>query len=393
MALTHTDVLNKQFQTTKFRDGYDQDEVDDFLDEVLVEFQRLTAENETLRAQLAAAATAAAAPAGSPEAEGLRNDLAQAQAQAQAMQAELAQARSELEQARQQAQQAGVDGMGSAEYLQLARRVHEEHVREGVAKRDQLVADGTTQAQSLLSEAQTRASSLVTDAQAQADALLGGAQTTATTLVSEAQSKADSLVSQAQQAYDEKVSQLAGEVSQLEQSKSALQQSVTELQEFERNYRSSLKSHLETHLGELAGIAAVAVPTTISPTPPASAADTATGATGPSFATGEAPVTTGPTSVEPPVDPAATVSLEEPEPATSGDQVVDYSATPASAWTAPETAAAPEAPVGDAEATVPPVTGIPDFGTQRIDDSSSGLPGFGQATTGEQPSAPGFGGN
>ena len=41
MALTPNDVLNKQFQTTKFRDGYDQDEVDDFLDEVLAEFQRL----------------------------------------------------------------------------------------------------------------------------------------------------------------------------------------------------------------------------------------------------------------------------------------------------------------------------------------------------------------
>ena len=41
MALTPEDVVNKRFQSTKFREGYDQDEVDDFLDEVVVELRRL----------------------------------------------------------------------------------------------------------------------------------------------------------------------------------------------------------------------------------------------------------------------------------------------------------------------------------------------------------------
>ena len=35
MALTPDDVVHKRFETTRFRDGYDQDEVDDFLDEVV----------------------------------------------------------------------------------------------------------------------------------------------------------------------------------------------------------------------------------------------------------------------------------------------------------------------------------------------------------------------
>ena len=160
MALTPNDVLNKQFQTTKFRDGYDQDEVDDFLDEVLAEFQRLTAENEGLKAQLGGAAAAGSGAADSGEAEALRAQLGDAQGRLQQLEAQLvqvqtqlAQTQTELEQTKQQAQQAGLDGMGSAEYLQLARRVHEEHVREGVAKRDQLVAEGTTQAQTVLSEA------------------------------------------------------------------------------------------------------------------------------------------------------------------------------------------------------------------------------------------------
>ena len=55
MALTPEDVVNKRFQPTKFREGYDQDEVDDFLDEVVVELRRLNQENEELRQRLAAA--------------------------------------------------------------------------------------------------------------------------------------------------------------------------------------------------------------------------------------------------------------------------------------------------------------------------------------------------
>jgi len=52
MALTPEDVVNKRFQATKFREGYDQDEVDDFLDEVVNELRRLSEENEDLRVKL-----------------------------------------------------------------------------------------------------------------------------------------------------------------------------------------------------------------------------------------------------------------------------------------------------------------------------------------------------
>ncbi len=54
MALTPEDVVNKRFQATKFREGYDQDEVDDFLDEVVNELRRLTEDNEELRQKLSA---------------------------------------------------------------------------------------------------------------------------------------------------------------------------------------------------------------------------------------------------------------------------------------------------------------------------------------------------
>ena len=42
MALTPEDVLDKNFTATQFRRGYDEQEVDDFLDEVVVELRRLT---------------------------------------------------------------------------------------------------------------------------------------------------------------------------------------------------------------------------------------------------------------------------------------------------------------------------------------------------------------
>lgn len=57
--LTEGDILNKNFQSTKFRQGYDVFEVDDFLDRVLATIRELhagnqafSAENADLRARL-----------------------------------------------------------------------------------------------------------------------------------------------------------------------------------------------------------------------------------------------------------------------------------------------------------------------------------------------------
>src|ERR1700758_677947 len=53
MPLTPADVRNKQFSTTRLRPGYDEEEVDAFLDEVEAELDRLIQENEELRSKLA----------------------------------------------------------------------------------------------------------------------------------------------------------------------------------------------------------------------------------------------------------------------------------------------------------------------------------------------------
>lgn len=60
--LTAEDVLNKAFSKTKYREGFDQDEVDDFLDEVAHTVTSLTAERDDLAARLQQALAGGGAP-------------------------------------------------------------------------------------------------------------------------------------------------------------------------------------------------------------------------------------------------------------------------------------------------------------------------------------------
>jgi DivIVA domain-containing protein len=53
MPLTRKDIRNKKFNTTYLRAGYDEEEVDDFLEEAGQELDKLIETNEELRSQLA----------------------------------------------------------------------------------------------------------------------------------------------------------------------------------------------------------------------------------------------------------------------------------------------------------------------------------------------------
>ena len=63
MAFTPEDVLNKHFTATQFRRGYDEQEVDDFLDEIVVELRRLSTDNVDLGEQLKACQESKGIPA------------------------------------------------------------------------------------------------------------------------------------------------------------------------------------------------------------------------------------------------------------------------------------------------------------------------------------------
>ncbi|MFD4421521.1 DivIVA domain-containing protein [Agromyces sp. NPDC058484] len=222
MALTPEDVVNKRFQATKFREGYDQDEVDDFLDEVVVELRRLNQENDELRQRLSAAeARAAEAGKGAPAAPAPAAVYAEpaappptvaVPAQPAAAQAP-AQSQSELD-----------EQTSTTNLLQLARRLHEEHVREGIEKRDALIAEG---------------------------------HATAARVVAEAEAKQ------------------RAQMGILDQERLALEKRVDELRVFEREYRQKLKSYIEGQLRELDTSAPVQVSGNQGFSSPVSASDQA----------------------------------------------------------------------------------------------------------------------
>ena len=257
MALTPEDVVNKRFQHVKFRDGYDQDEVDDFLDEVVVEIRRLYQENDELRQKLSSAeqrvkeldaggasaaapaqdidatqAMPAAVPASSsqneavapaqeqaPEAPAVAEpteepsapvvkDIAPApQTDAQSESAPAVNAAAPAAAGTAAGTAAGL-GLGSSlggdgdahGLIALAQRVHDEHVAEGERRRDELIRT---------------------------------AETEASDIVGKAESKRDETLST------------------LESQKSTLERSIDQLSNFERQYRTRLKSYLNDQLRDL----------------------------------------------------------------------------------------------------------------------------------------------
>jgi DivIVA domain-containing protein len=193
MSLTPEDIHYKKFQPTKFREGYDQDEVDEFLDEIIVEFRRLNQENEDLRQRLLASEGRIAELQRSPGA--LSGSLT-------ATDADVATSITNPGAAFPEAlTEAAVNEPNNTNnLLQLARKLHDEHVREGIAKRDALIAEGQATAARLLRE-------------------------------TEAQQRSD--------------------LSRLEQEKALLEHAIAELRQYERDYRASIRSFIEAQLRDL----------------------------------------------------------------------------------------------------------------------------------------------
>ena len=161
MALTPEDVIKKSFSATHLRRGYDETQVDDFLDEVVVELRRLLAENDSLRTDLedcrasrgmggddterftpAAAVPGMGSGASDERAEQLQVELEEARRELAACQ----EARAQAEERAQAAEGSRVEGAEGAS-------AEVEDLRGRVAASDQRVRELEGQ----LSEAQDRA--------------------------------------------------------------------------------------------------------------------------------------------------------------------------------------------------------------------------------------------
>ena len=144
MALTPEDIVNKRFQSSKLlREGYDQDEVDDFLDGIVVEMRSLIADRDALKQRL--------------EAAELRQDEAPA-----AVVAAPVPAAAPVAAAAPTTQDILEETQSSNNMLVLARRLHEEHVREGIERRDALIAEAHENAARIISDAETTANEQIT---------------------------------------------------------------------------------------------------------------------------------------------------------------------------------------------------------------------------------------
>ncbi|MFY1637533.1 DivIVA domain-containing protein [Solwaraspora sp. WMMB335] len=225
MPLTPADVHNVAFKKPPIgKRGYDEEEVDAFLDEVERELARLIEENNELRAQVERGGRGGPpGPGADPRMAAELNDLkaqldriqrdkAAAEQAARAMQAE-------LEQVRSTGGPPGVGGVGG---------------------------DGEQQALRVLMMAQRTADDHLSDARREADKLLSDARTKAEEVTREARAKADALERDARQRHQEAMGGLDAK-------RTALQKHIEELKQFEREYRTRLKAYLESQLRDLDG--------------------------------------------------------------------------------------------------------------------------------------------
>lgn len=258
MRLTPADVHNVAFKKPSIgKRGYDEDEVDAFLDIVEAELTQLIEENNELRQQAGGGqpipvAEPAAVPVDDGDAQGqigrltgdneqLRQQLAQAQsdlaeqtaaAQAAAQQAQAAQQHAEQaptsapEPAQEVVQPAAPAAIGhhvqAARVLELAQQTA-----------DQVTDEANTEANRVVTEARQSSESIVAEANAQADAA-----------VRDSQIKAEAIDRESQRKYSEVMSQLTAQ-------RTSLENKIDSLRTYEREYRTRLKGWITDQLQQL----------------------------------------------------------------------------------------------------------------------------------------------
>jgi DivIVA domain-containing protein len=275
MPLTPAEVHNVAFKKPPIgKRGYDEEEVDAFLDIVEVELSRLIEENNDLRSRMASGQPAPAAGDGGAELAAARDENGRLQgriaelertinqskngAQQQVVQLQqqlaqteraLAENRKQLEQAQQNlaaAQQAAAVAPAEAggslpaehhaqavQMLALAQQTADQHLAQSKAEAERLVTEARASAEAAVTEASDKAGRQLADAEARAKQLN------------------DESVARAAQTVQDAEQRAATITSQFEQRKAALERRVEELRTFEREYRTRLKSYLESQLRDL----------------------------------------------------------------------------------------------------------------------------------------------
>jgi DivIVA domain-containing protein len=253
MRLTPAEVHNVTFKKPSIgKRGYDEDEVDAFLDLVEDELARLIEENNALTGRLAEVQSNGSA-AGVPVAVGAP------------VTAEAA-GDGGVESGVQAAAETGpVAGEPAVEYVAEPQQVPaaeaapaataETHVQAarmlGLAQEmaDRLTAEARAEADRTLGESRAESERLRAEAAAESERLRSEAVATAEATERDARERAEARELAAQQQYEEVVTTLTAQ-------RTELQKKIDDLRSYEREYRSRLRSWINDQLAQLDGEAA-----------------------------------------------------------------------------------------------------------------------------------------
>lgn len=209
MALMPEDLQNKRFTPVRFSEGYDMDEVDNYLDnDVMPRLQELIDENSRLTRELEEAHNRIA----QLESQGARDTAPVAAvgrgagssaASVQRIDAADLEDTRVTEAPRQDLTDSGAQSPAprdAAGIIALANRLHDEHVKNGEDERDRLISEASAESRRIVGEAEEKSRSTL---------------------------------------------------EKLETQKSELEKSIDSLRTFERDYRNRLRNYLENQLREL----------------------------------------------------------------------------------------------------------------------------------------------
>ncbi|MGH3855517.1 MAG: DivIVA-like cell division protein Wag31 [Pseudonocardiaceae bacterium] len=235
MPLMPADVHNVAFSKPPLgKRGYHEDEVDAFLDLVEAEMVRLIEDNNDLRDRvenLDAPPHAASIDTG-PDLRPL--------APPQPVLAPMPPPMSD------QTSPGGDPHVHAAKVLGLAQEMA-----------DRLTGEAKAEADGMLREARAKAEQLLSDAMAKADGMVNEARTRAEIMLSDAHAKAETLDRQCREgaaSWERDAARRHTEiVSALGQEKTVLEKKINDLRAFERDYRTRLKTYLDSQVRELAG--------------------------------------------------------------------------------------------------------------------------------------------